>query len=42
MIMGVMGLLTLGFILTPWIPGVNRLPRVLRIYRLIWRDWYRQ
>ncbi len=42
MIMGVMGLLTLGFILTPWIPGVNRLPRALRIYRLIWRDWYRQ
>ncbi len=42
MIMGVMGLLTLGFILTPWIPGVNRLPRTLRIYRLIWRDWYRQ
>lgn len=42
MIMGVMGILTLGFILTPWIPGVNRLPRALRIYRLIWRDWYRR
>jgi hypothetical protein len=42
LIMGVMGLLTVGFILTPWIPGVNRLPRKLRIYRIIWRDWYRQ
>ncbi len=42
LIMGMMGILTLGFILTPWIPGVNRLPRLLRIYRLIWRDWYRQ
>jgi hypothetical protein len=42
MIMGIMGILTLAFILTPWIPGVNRLPRVVRIYRLIWRDWYRR
>ena len=42
LIMTVMGILTLGFVLTPWIPGVNRLPRVLRIYRLIWRDWYRR
>ena len=42
LIMTVMGILTLAFVLTPWIPGVNRLPRVLRIYRLIWRDWYRR
>jgi hypothetical protein len=40
-IMAVMGLLTLAFVVTPWIPGVNRLPRTLRLYRLIWRDWYR-
>ena len=42
LVMGLMGILTVGFILTPWIPGVNRLPRFLRIYRLIWRDWYRR
>jgi len=42
LIMTVMGILTVGFVLTPWIPGVNRLPRVLRLYRLIWRDWYRR
>lgn len=42
LIMTVMGILTTAFVLTPWIPGVNRLPRYLRIYRLIWRDWYRQ
>ena len=26
----------------PWIPGLNRLPKVLPVYRLIWRDWYRR
>jgi hypothetical protein len=25
----------------PFIPGLRRLPRVLRAYRLIWRDYYR-
>jgi hypothetical protein len=25
----------------PWIPGLRRLPRYLRVYRLIWRDYYR-
>ncbi len=28
--------------LVPWIPGLNHLPRVLPVYRLIWRDWYRE
>ncbi len=42
LIMTVMGVLTAAFVLTPWLPGVNRLPRVLRVYRLIWRDWYRR
>jgi hypothetical protein len=27
---------------TPVIPGLNRIPRGIRIYRLIWRDWYRE
>jgi hypothetical protein len=38
--------LTLGLLmflllmLAPWIPGLNRLPRYLGVYRLIWRDYY--
>jgi quinol-cytochrome oxidoreductase complex cytochrome b subunit len=27
--------------LLPVIPGLNRLPHGLKIYRVIWRDWYR-
>jgi hypothetical protein len=26
----------------PWIPGLNRLPRYLGVYRLIWKDYYRE
>ena len=33
--------LTLVLLLLPWIPGLNRLPRLLGVYRLIWRDYYR-
>jgi len=39
------GIFTAAFLLlllTPFIPVVNRMPRVLRIHRLIWRDWYRR
>jgi hypothetical protein len=42
LIMTIMAVLTAAFVATPWIPGVNRLPRLLRLYRLIWRDWYRR
>jgi quinol-cytochrome oxidoreductase complex cytochrome b subunit len=28
-------------VLLPVIPGLNRLPHVLKVYRLVWRDWYR-
>jgi len=35
----------LGFfallMLLPVIPGLNRLPHGLKVYRVIWRDWYR-
>jgi hypothetical protein len=27
---------------TPFVPILNRLPRWLGVYRLIWRDWYRR
>ncbi len=39
--MGVMGVLSLAFILIPFIPGVRDLPRRIPIYKLIWRDHYR-
>jgi hypothetical protein len=28
--------------LMPFIPGLNRLPHWLKVYRLIWRDWYQR
>jgi hypothetical protein len=28
-------------VFTPFVPVLNRLPRWLGVYRLIWRDWYR-
>jgi hypothetical protein len=30
----------LALALTPWIPGWNQLPRYLKVYRLIWKDYY--
>ncbi len=41
LVMGVMGVLSLGLILIPLIPGVSDLPRRIPIYKLIWRDHYR-
>jgi hypothetical protein len=37
-----MALLSLGFICVPFIPGVRSLPRLVPVYRLIWRDYYRK
>jgi len=37
----IMGLLSLAFICIPFIPVVNRIPRWIPIYRLIWREHYR-
>ena len=34
--------LFLGTVFTPFVPIVNRLPRWLGVYRLIWWDWYRR
>ena len=41
LVWGLMMVLTLGFVLIPFIPGVRSLPKHLRVYRLIWRDYYR-
>jgi hypothetical protein len=40
-VMVVMGILSVGFVLIPFIPGVRDLPRKLPVYRLIWREHYR-
>ncbi len=41
LVMAVMGVLTLAFVLVPFLPGVRDLPRRIPIYKLIWRDHYR-
>jgi hypothetical protein len=38
----IMVALFLILLFLPVIPGLNRIPRGIRIYRLIWRDWYRR
>lgn len=40
LVWGLMMLLTLGFILIPFIPGVRDLPRWIPIHRLVWRNYY--
>ena len=37
----VMGALSLGLVLVPFLPGVRDIPRRIPIYKLIWRDHYR-
>jgi hypothetical protein len=39
-VMSLMGLLTLGLIFVPLIPGVRRIPYLIPVHRLIWRKWY--
>jgi hypothetical protein len=42
LVMLVMGVLTLAFICVPFIPGIRSIPRRIPIYRLIWREHYRE
>ena len=42
LVWGVMAVLTLAFILVPFIPGVRSIPKKVPVYRLIWRDYYRR
>jgi hypothetical protein len=42
LVWGIMAVLTLALILVPFIPGVRSIPRWIPVYRLIWRDYYRQ
>ncbi len=41
LVMAIMGVLSLGLILIPFIPGIRDIPRWVPIYRLIWRNHYR-
>jgi hypothetical protein len=41
LVMMVMGVLSLAFVLIPFIPVVNRIPRWIPVYKLIWREHYR-
>ena len=35
------GLCTVLLMLVPFIPGLRDIPRVVPVYRLIWRSWYK-
>jgi hypothetical protein len=41
LVWGLMMLLTLAFVMVPFIPGLRSLPRHLGVHKLIWRDYYR-
>jgi hypothetical protein len=41
LVMMMMGILSIALILVPFIPGVRDLPRLIPVYRLIWREHYR-
>jgi len=41
LVWGLMMVLSAGLVLVPFIPGIRSLPRLLRVYRLIWREHYR-
>jgi len=42
LIFALMAILSLAFVCIPFVPGLRALPRHLRLYRLIWRDHYRE
>jgi hypothetical protein len=39
-IFAIMGVLSLGLVLVPFIPGVRDLPRWIPLHRLVWRQYY--
>jgi hypothetical protein len=41
LVWALMALLSLVLVLLPFIPGLRSLPKVLKVYRLIWRHYYR-
>jgi hypothetical protein len=41
LVWAIMMILSLALILVPYIPGVRSIPRLIPIYRLVWRDYYK-
>lgn len=41
LVWGTMAVLSLVFVFVPFIPGVRSIPRLVPVYRLIWREHYR-
>jgi len=41
LVWALMMVLTAGLVLLPFIPGLRLLPKVIPVYRLIWKDYYR-
>jgi len=41
LIWGIMAVLSLVLVLVPFIPGLRSIPRWIPIYKLVWRDYYR-
>jgi hypothetical protein len=41
LVWSLMMVLTLGFVFIPFIPGLRSVPKLTRVYRLIWRNHYR-
>jgi hypothetical protein len=41
LILGIMAILSLVLLLLPFIPGLRSIPRRTRVYRIIWREHYR-
>jgi hypothetical protein len=40
-IWAIMAILSLALVCIPFIPGIRSIPRWSRVYRLVWRDYYR-
>jgi hypothetical protein len=41
LVWALMMILSLALILVPFIPGIRSIPRLIPIYRLVWRDYYK-
>ena len=41
LVWGLMMVLSAGLIFVPFLPGLRSVPRLIPIYRLVWRDYYR-
>ncbi|HEU5355125.1 MAG TPA: hypothetical protein VFU65_11710 [Actinocrinis sp.] len=42
LVWGTMAVLSLAFVFVPFIPGARSIPRLVPVYRLIWREHYRE